>query len=260
MQDNQCAHDRMKDVRFFNCVQARHRFRHVLGRRKALGLLAVGCAMALTGRGQATSNDGTSRPLRYIAYVDGERSGTQDIEFVSREQGITVMSSLCVGLDFAFVTLYRFRQSGQEDWKDGKLVAFEYVTYDDGDTSLVSAQRDGSGNFLVISQNGQRTVSGDAVPASFWNRGILDHSYIIDPQTGELSALSVQSLEQKSANIARRPIHGSGYAFRTYVNGAVWFDEDGRLLALTFDKNRHKIELLREFGMGSSSPRASCGA
>ena len=227
-------------------VQANHRSRYLLGRRRALRVLALGGAMVIAGRGQATSNGDLPLPLRFLAYLDGEHSGTQDIDFVPREQGFTVASSLRMSLALAFVTLYRFRQTGHEDWKDGKLLAFEYVTDDDGDTSHVTAQRDGSSNFLVISQNGQRTVPGDATSASFWNSGILEHPHIIDPQTGDLAALSVRSLEQKSAKIAGRTIYGSGYAFRTFVNGAVWFDEDGRSLALTFERNRHKIELVRE--------------
>ena len=202
--------------------------------------------MVIAGRGQAASSDGTSRPLRYLAYVDGNRSGIQDIEFVPREHGFTVMTSLCIRLELAFVTLYRLQQTGQEDWKDGKLLAFEYVTDDDGDTSHVTAQRDGSSNFLVISQNGQRTVPGDATSASFWNSGILEHPHIIDPQTGDLAALSVRSLEQKSAKIAGRTIYGSGYAFQTFIDGTLWFDEHGRTLALAFEKNRHKIALVRE--------------
>lgn len=229
-----------------DCVQARQRFGRLLGRRRALGVLAFGGAMVIAGRGQATSNDGTPRPLRYLAYLDGERSGIQNIEFIPLEHGFTVTSSLRMSLELAFVTLYRFRQTGQEDWKDGKLLAFEYDTDDDGDTSHVTARRDESSNFLVISQNGQRTVPGDAMSASFWNSGILKHPHIIDPQTGEPAAISVRPLEQKSAKIAGRTIRGSGYAFRTFVNGAVWFDEDGRSLALTFERNRHKIELVRE--------------
>lgn len=229
-----------------HCIQAKHRFSYLLSRRRALGLLALGGAMAVASRGQATSNERMPQPLRYLAYVDGSRSGTQDIEFVPREQGFTVMSSLCIRLELAFVTLYRFQQTGQEDWKDGKLLAFEYVTNDDGEISHVTAQRDGSGNFLVIGRNGQRTVPGDAISASFWNSGILSHSHIIDPVTGELAALSVRSLGQTSTKIARRAIHGSGYAFETFVNGALWFDQHHRSLALTFEQNRHKIELIRE--------------
>ena len=229
-----------------NCGRAAQRLPYLLDRRRALGLLALGGAMAIAGRGRAASNDQMPKPLRYLAYVDGKRSGTQDIEFVPRERGFTVMSSLCIRLELAFVTLYRYQQTGQEDWKDGKLLGFEYITNDDGDTSHVTAQRDGSDNFSVTGQNGQRTVSGDAMAASFWNGAILDRPHIIDPQTGELATLSVRPLEQKSAKIARRTVHGNGYAFQTFIDGDLWFDEHRRSLALTFEKNRHKIELVRE--------------
>ena len=229
-----------------HCVQARDRFTYLLGRRRALGVFALGGAMALAGRGQAASNDQTPKPLRYLAYVDGSRSGTQNIDFVPRDQGFTAMSSLCIRLELAFVTLYRFQQSGEEDWKDGKLVAFEYITNDDGDTSHVAAKRDESGNFLVTSPTGQQTVPGDAIGASFWNSEILNHPHIVDPRTGELVTLSVQSQDQKSAKIARRTIQGSGYAFESFIKGDLWFDENRRSLALTFEKKGHMIELVRE--------------
>jgi Family of unknown function (DUF6134) len=229
-----------------NYGRAAQRLSYRLDRRRALGLLALSGVMATAGRGQAASNDPMLKPLRYLAYVDGDRSGIQDIEFVPRDRGFTVMSSLCMRLEFAFVTVYRYQKTGQEDWKDGKLLAFEFITNNDGKTSHVTAQRDGSDNFSVIGQNGQRTVPGDAVAASFWNGAILDRPHIIDPRTGELATLSVRSLEQKSAKIASRTIHGNGYAFQTYINGDLWFDEHQRSLALTFEKDRHKIELVRE--------------
>ncbi len=180
-----------------NCGRAAQRRAYLLDRRRALGLLGVGGAMVVADRGQAASSDQMPTPLRYLAYVDGSRSGTQDIEFVPREGGFTVMSSLCFRLELAFVTLYRYQQTGQEDWKDGKLLGFEYVTNNDGATSHVTAQRDGSDNFSVTGQNGQRTVPGDAMVASFWNAAILDCPHIIDPRTGELATFSVRSLEAK---------------------------------------------------------------
>ena len=229
-----------------DCAQAKYPFTHVLDRRKALGLLALGGAMTIAGRGQAATNDHITQPLRYLAYVDGGRSGTHDIEFVPRERGFTVMTSLCIRLELAFVTLYRYQQSGQEDWKDGKLLAFEFITNDDGDTSHVTAKRDESDNFLVTGPNGQKTVPGNAMSASFWDSGILNQSHIIEPKTGELAALSVRSLDQKSVKIGRRTIRGNGYTFQTFINGDVWFDEHRRPLALTFEKKGHKIELVRE--------------
>ena len=229
-----------------NGAQARDRFTFPLSRRRALGLLAAGGAMTFAGRGQAMANDQIPQTLHYQAFVDGSRSGTQDIEFVPREHGFTVMSSLSIRVDVLFVTVYRFQQSGQEDWKDGKLIAFEYITNDDGDSSYVRAKRDESGNFLVTGPTGEQTAPSDAICASFWNSGILNHPHIIDPRTGELVTLSVKTLKQKSTRIARRTIHGNGYAFETFVNGSLWFDEHRRSLALTFEKKGRTVALIRQ--------------
>jgi len=228
------------------CAEPRDRLSHLLGRRRMLGVFALSGAMALAGRGEAASDDQTPKSLRFLAFVDGSRSGTQDIDFVPREHGFTAMSTLNIRLQLAFVTLYRFQQCGEEDWKDGKLIACEYITNDDGDTTHVSAKRDDSGNFVVTGPTGERTVPGDAIGASFWNKEILNHPHIIVPATGELATLSVQPLSQKSARIGRRTIQGSGFSFESFINGALWFDEHRRSLALTFERKGHRIEIVRE--------------
>jgi Family of unknown function (DUF6134) len=217
-----------------------------LSRRSTLGLLALGGTLAIAGRARSMPSAHPSQSLHYLVFVDRSRSGAQDVDFVPREGGFTAMSSLSIRMEVLFVTVYRFQQTGQEDWKDGKLVAFEYITNDDGDTSHVTGKRDDSGNFLVAGPNGQQTAPGDAICASFWNNGILHHPNIIDPQSGALATLSMRSLEQKSARIARRTVRGNGYAFESFISGAMWFDEHQRSLALTFEKKRHMIELVRE--------------
>lgn len=199
-----------------NCGRAAERLPYLLERRRALGVLGLGGAMVIAGRGQAASNNQAPKSLRYLAYVDGSRSGIQDIDFVPRERGFTVMSSLCFRLEVAFVTIYRYQQTGQEDWKDGKLLGFEYITNNDGATSHVTAQRDGSDNFSVIGQNGQRTAPGDAMAASFWNGAVLDRPHIIDASNrracNSLGAIARAKIrDDRTKNRSRKRVYISDF-------------------------------------------------
>jgi hypothetical protein len=107
--------------------QAKDWFTRPLSRRSAIGLLALSGAMVVAGRGQAMPNDRVPQSLRFLAFVDGSRSGTQNIDFVPRNGGFTAMSSLSIRMELLFVTLYRFQQSGEEDWpvrKTGKTASW----------------------------------------------------------------------------------------------------------------------------------------
>jgi Family of unknown function (DUF6134) len=217
-----------------------------ISRRAALGMLVAGGAgaMLMPGRALANAIQPPKRALHYIVYVDGNRSGSYGVEFVPREHGFTAISAMSIRVEVAFITAYRYQQDGQEDWENGKLAAFEYVTNDDGTTYLVAGTREGD-HLMVKGPGGAVTAPGDAMGAGFWNAGILGANQLVDPQTGVLTPLRVRKLSANTAQIAQQTIHGNGYALETYLNGAIWYDAEKHFLASSFFKEGHKIELRR---------------
>jgi hypothetical protein len=216
----------------------------VLNRRQAFSVIAGAGVTLIARHANADVVRAPPHPLRHQVFVDGTRSGTLNIEFVPRLHGFTVISSMSIRVEVLFVTAYRYQQDAQEDWERGRLVAFEYVTNDDGATSHVSARREGDG-FLVTGPNGnQRSEVGAAAP-SFWNIDIVKRSLLVNPQSGEVVPLTIQPLKQQSVIIAHKSIHGHGYGFDTFVKGAAWFDSHHQLLAITFEKDGHKVEAIR---------------
>jgi hypothetical protein len=184
------------------------------------------------------------QPLRYEAFVDGARSGTQAIDFVSRPNGFTATSALSISVTVALVTAYRYQQNGQQDWQNGMLVGFEYLTNDDGAVSRVAARRD-IDRFVVTGPRGEYAAPGNVNSSGFWYSGIVKCPQLVDPETGDLVPLSVQPLAAKSAKIARVAVHGHGYTVRTFLEGTVWYDAQELMLACSFARNGHQIEMLR---------------
>jgi hypothetical protein len=60
-------------------------------------------------------------------------------------------------------------------------------------------------------------VPGNVNSSGFWYGGILKCPQLVDPETGQLVPLSVQSLSANSAKIARVVVHGHGYAVQTFL-------------------------------------------
>lgn len=219
-------------------------FNRAIGRRDALRLAAAGAAAALLAPRRVFAAVTDRSPLQYLVFVDGKRSGTYTVEFVPRGEGFTAMSAMSIRVDVAFITAYRYQQDGQEDWHDGKLVGFEYVTNDDGKTALVSGKRQDE-QFVVTGPKSPGSAPGDVLASGFWNHGILAAHALVDPQTAELVPLSVRALGTKSAKVAGASVHGAEYAVETFLKGTVWYDAHQHLLASSFMQDGHKVELRR---------------
>jgi hypothetical protein len=202
--------------------------------------------LATTSIGTLAAPPPYEKSARYHVFVDGRRSGTQDVEFVPQPNGFTVNTALSVRVNIAFVTVYRYQQDGQEDWSHGKAMGFEYTTNDDGKISHVAAQRDGD-TFAVTAANGDKTAipATAAMPPAMWNPDIVRHDHLVDPETGKLVALSVTPLTKTSAKIAKTQIHGRGFAIDSFIKGELWFNQHNQLIALSFTKDGHKIELVK---------------
>ena len=219
-------------------------YHRAIPRRAALRLAGAGAAATLLAPRRVFAAVADRPPLQYLVFVDGKRSGTYTVDFVPRDQGFTAMSAMSIRVDVAFITAYRYQQDGQEDWHDGKLVGFEYVTNDDGKTALVSGKRTNE-QFVVTGPKSPGSAPGDVMASGFRNHGILDASHLVDPQTAELVPLRVQALGAKSTKIAGAAVHGAEFAVETFLKGTVWYDAHRHLLASSFIQDGHKVELRR---------------
>jgi Family of unknown function (DUF6134) len=218
--------------------------RRDVNRRAALGLIAACGASLALAPGRVLASAPAPAPLKYLVFVDGTHSGTYHVEFVPRTGGFTAVSAMSIRIEFAFITAYRYQQDGQEDWHNGRLESFEYLTNDNGQAILVSGSRVGD-HLLVNGPNGRATVPGDALSSGFWNAGILACKHLVDPQTAALVPLAVHKLGATTAEIAQRSIHGVAYALQTFLQGTVWYDAHNHLLASSFSQEGHKVELRR---------------
>ena len=105
---------------------------------------------------------------------------------------LQVTSRLDLAVKVAFITAYRYEQTGEDDWQNDVLVRTRIKTNDDGKDSLVVAEvRDGK--LAVTGRTGTyETALGAMTDLSFWNEAITHGQPVIDSQNGELIKIEVK--------------------------------------------------------------------
>ena len=136
-------------------------------------------------------------------------------------------------VDIAFITVFRYEHSNREVWRDGRLVAIETRTDDDGDDYWLRGQATAAG-FQVEGSSGSFLAPADVMPTSYWNPETVARSQLLDTQKGRLIEVAVA---QNGADEVRLP-EGSTEASRYAVTGDLkldlWYSPEGEWVKTAF--------------------------
>lgn len=193
--------------------------------RVALGALAASAAiLALPAQaGPASTN------VRFLVMRNGAQIGTNQIRVGHDGEDTTVEMVTHVKVGFAFLTLYRFDQTETEHWSDGRLLALDSITDDNGTVRRADATaRDG---MLVVECNGKtKRTPATTIPFNLWNSELVARNVALDTRNGGLEPLKVTDRGEDSVLVrghARRAHH---YEIVTSFPEDVWYDDSGELV------------------------------
>lgn len=200
-------------------------------RRGCLASLAAGGLLAAIG-GRGLRAAALPEDRFFAIFRKGQQIGTHDVTFGAANQGLVVRHAIRVVVEFASVPIYRFEQRVEDLWRDGRLVATDAETDDNGERSTVRV-RESRGRLVCEGPSGVRDAPlGTMNDLSYWNVAILRQRGVIDCQKGELRPLALEGGEPDTVTLAGRTVA----ARRWRVNpegergGEVWYDEAGRIV------------------------------
>ena len=190
-----------------------------------LGGLIVAPAMAFAA---AVTEPGATT-LNFAVLRNGEPIGTSTTR-LSRDGGETLADVVThIQVRIASITVYRFDQSETERWVDGKLVAMNSRTDDNGTVHKVSATR--RGDALSVDADGKLAkVDPAVIPVSLWNASLLQTPIAINPQDGAVTPVSVVDHGEEPLVLHGRPTAAHHYSIKTSFPQEVWYDRQHRLL------------------------------
>lgn len=193
--------------------------------RTALGALAASASMlalpAVAGP--------DSHTIKFLVTRNGSPIGTNSIRVVHDGAGTTVEMATHVKVGFAFVTFYKFDQTENERWSDGRLLALDSITDDNGTIQKATATaRDGA---LFIECNGKTLRSpATTIPFNLWNSELMARNVALDTRSGSMEALKVTDRGEEDLIVQGHAKRAHHYEIVTSFPEDVWYDDEGDLV------------------------------
>src|SRR3954470_18123648 len=150
-----------------------------LGRRQAIAL--AGSGMLVLGFGKHAAATAPT-DLQLNVFRKGSPIGTHVIRFSQTGGTLQVASQVDLRVKAAFITVYSYRQTSNDDWENEVLVRSRIQTSDNGkETSGEDEARDRQ--LAVQGAAGSYTAGlGAMTDISFWNEAISRGPALVDSQ------------------------------------------------------------------------------
>jgi hypothetical protein len=193
-------------------------------------LLGGALSGLLVGRGVAAAAPPSD--LAFAIFRKGERIGTHDVTFRAAGGGLAVRHAIDIVVKLAFIPIFRFHQEAEDLWRDGRLVAADCDTDDNGQRGFVRVRERGS-RLLCEGPRGPREAPlGTMTDLSYWNQAIVGQRGVIDLMKGEVEPLALAGGEPETIEVGGRPVAARRWRMNPQGQrgGEVWYDAAGRLV------------------------------
>jgi hypothetical protein len=163
---------------------------------------------------------------RFEIMRNGEPIGTHVIE-VNRsgnEFFVSVVTDLTVKV--LFVTAYRLQIAANERWANGRLLALNSTSNNNGTRHVVSAAARGSRLEVTVDGKDSIFVDPNVMPNSFWNAEFL----MLDAQDGQVMPVSVRDVGEEELRINASVLRARRYTVTSRYSQDVWYDDQARLV------------------------------
>jgi uncharacterized protein DUF6134 len=188
-------------------------------------LAAAVVVLVLFGTGAQASTETT----RFAITRNGEQIGMHLIEVNRSGQEISVAVVTDLTVKVLFVTAYRLQFTASERWLNGRLVALNSRSDNNGTRHFVSVSAKGSS--LEVKVDGKATlIDANIMPASFWNPELLGRPIMLDAQDGQVMPVSVRDGGEEELTINGRIVKAHRYTINSRYSQDVWYDDQARLV------------------------------
>jgi len=186
--------------------------------------------------------------LDFDVNLDKRPIGTHRFIVSRQADGATrIQSDARFDVRFLGIAAYRYRHQATEQWQGDCLSAIDATTQDNGRNLHVSGlQRDGR---FQLQQPAATAMPACLSAYAYWNRDLLlRQRALLNPQTGKLDALRVESLGQETLELRGRAMIAERYRLHAAQNVIeLWYSPRGDWLRLeSTTGSRRLVYRLRE--------------
>lgn len=161
--------------------------------------------------------------------------GRQTIGLARDGRDVIVTMEAWVKIRFLYMTLLRLHMRSREVWRDGRMIAFEGRSDEDGETITVSAKVAPMG-VMIEGPKGIINIDGPVALTNPWSRAVLDAPTVIEPTSGALLSIRTEAAGTHWIEVAGHAIKTRKHIVTGDMEADVWFAQDGSLVRLEFFK------------------------
>lgn len=190
-------------------------------------------------------SDADAKQLSFDVLRNGDKIGTHvfNISQKANETIVTVRTRLKVTA--VFVTVFRYEHDRKEVWKDGKLITFTSKTHNDGDDLTLSVKNTGNA-FMAIDQDGkQSSLANTALPVTLWYNKIVNGNQLFSALDAVIYSVSSRKVGNETIQIGSKRYQTTKYTMTGQLNRHLWYDQNGDLVKIQFDKDGSDIVYIR---------------
>lgn len=204
---------------------------------RSLALAALAAIFVSSAASAAPSSAGRTE---FEVFRNGEPFGRHVITVMAAGDNLRAQSSVQLSAGMGPLVMFRLEQTCSETWSNGALARLTCSTLKDGRRTRVRAERRG-GQLRVVGASGERLVSGQALPASWWSKP-PEGATLINTETGEPMRAHVTNMGRETIAVAGRRIEADRVHVQGSVTGDLWYDASGRWVACRFSARGQNIE------------------
>ncbi len=195
--------------------------------------LAAGAVLAPLAAFSAAAIPSAER-IAFEIRRDGAAIGSHDIVFERHGDALHVAIDIEIEIRFAFITLFRYRHRNREVWRDGRLVALDSTTDDDGRRHRVRVRATAAG-LRVEGTDGSFLAPPDTLPTSYWNPETVARDRLLDTQHGRMVDIRITPAGQEPVTIDGAAVPSRKYRMSGDLELELWYTPEGRLASIAFE-------------------------
>lgn len=214
--------------------------RRDFGRMTMAGLAAI----ALPGR-PARADLLATMPKRRLVFEVlglGKVIGSHEVNAEGTPAAFVVQSEVDIDVSLLGVSLFTYRHTGTETWRDDRLFAFDSTSVGDNGRSETVVGRATQNGFEVEGRKGAIMAPADIMVGSYWTAEMMSRDVLLDPQKGVLEQQVIHGRERTTMEVDGEDIPVTRYNISSILKGSVAYDATGRWVGASFKKKSTEIE------------------
>ena len=195
-------------------------------------LFASSTALPASVVSTVTAESSDSVEWNFEVFLDDSKVGYHSFRLEQTANQQRLISEAKFKVKFLFMTLYKYQHEASEVWEDDCLQRIESRTNANGKKfSVIGAQ--GSDVFELEAADRQEKLAECLMTFAYWNPDFLKESELLNPQTGEILPVRVESLATEAFSVRGEKVEAQRYRLQAKnMDLHLWYSKDGEWLGL----------------------------